>query len=140
MSNPDPTPAVGTIGWVDLTVPNATEIRDFYRAVVGWMTDDVDMGGYSDYNMQLPGTKQAVAGICHARGVNADLPAQWLIYLIVHDLDASVARCLELGGTVLAGPKGMGSRARYCVIKDPAGAVAALIGYVRDRDRDGAAR
>jgi hypothetical protein len=41
-------------------------------------------------------------------------------------VDSSAARCVELGGTVLAGPRGMGSYGRYCVIRDPAGAVAAL--------------
>jgi catechol-2,3-dioxygenase len=32
-------PQVGTIGWVDLTVPNADEVRDFYMEVVGWKSD-----------------------------------------------------------------------------------------------------
>jgi hypothetical protein len=39
---------VGTIGWFDLTVPNADEVRDFYRAVVGWGVEECEMGGYSD--------------------------------------------------------------------------------------------
>ena len=35
----------GHVGWVDLTVDNATEVRDFYRAVVGWEYRDVEMDG-----------------------------------------------------------------------------------------------
>ena len=116
---------VGAIGWMDLTVAKADEVRDFYRAVVGWTHDGCDMGGYEDYSMNRPGDGQCVAGICHARGPNAELPAQWLIYINVADLDASIAACREGGGTVIAGPKAMGD-ARYCVIRDPAGAVAAL--------------
>jgi predicted enzyme related to lactoylglutathione lyase len=54
--------------------------------------------------------------ICHARGHNADLPSQWLIYITVADLDASMALCKELGGKLLAGPTAMGQEARYCVI------------------------
>lgn len=119
-------PQVGAIGWIDLTVPDATALRDFYQAVTGWSTSDVAMGGYTDYCM-LPAPGEApVAGICHARGANADLPTQWLIYINVADLDASVARCKELGGQVLVGPNGMGGYGRMCVIRDPAGAVAAL--------------
>lgn len=67
-----------------------------------------------------------VRGICRACGDNANLPAQWLVYVIVRDLEKSAARCLELGGRVLAGPKGLGDMGQYCVIQDPAGAVAAL--------------
>ncbi|HUP60967.1 MAG TPA: VOC family protein [Thermoanaerobaculia bacterium] len=117
---------IGTVGWIDLTVPDADAIRDFYRDIVGWTTSDVDMGGYNDYCMVVPGSEQAVAGVCHARGTNAGLPAQWLIYINVADLDQSIKSCTDRGGTILAGPKTMGEQGRYCVIRDPAGAVAAL--------------
>lgn len=117
---------VGAITWADLTVPNAAAIRDFYSRVVGWKFSGVAMGNYDDYCMNLPSTGQTVAGICHARGPNADLPSQWLVYIIVEDVDTSAARCVELGGEVITGPKQMGGQGRYCVIRDPAGAVAAL--------------
>jgi len=117
---------VGAITWVDLTVANAVEVRDFYRAVAGWETSDVDMGGYNDFNMNQPADGKTVAGICHSRGPNADLPPQWLIYITVADIEQSAAQCRKLGGEVVAGPKGMGKLGRYCVVRDPAGAVAAL--------------
>jgi hypothetical protein len=113
--------------WTDLTVPNAEQVRDFYAAVAGWSFEPVAMGGYDDYSMLAPGRSDPVAGICHARGLNARLPAQWLVYVSVADLSASVRRCLELGGRVVDGPRSLGQK-RFCVIQDPAGAVAALIG------------
>lgn len=116
---------IGAIGWRDLTVENAEEVRDFYQAVVGWNTKAVSMGDYEDYYMTSPKTGDPIAGVCHARGVNADLPPQWLLYIIVADLDQSISKCNELGGEVIAGPKSMGD-ARYCVIRDPAGAVCGL--------------
>jgi len=122
----DPKPEVGSVAWVDLTVPEAETLRDFYRDVTGWNPKPVSMGDYSDYTMHTPASNHAVTGVCHARGGNAGLPAQWLIYIIVADLDASIARCVELGGKVIAGPKPMGLQDRFCVIQDPAGAVAAL--------------
>jgi hypothetical protein len=111
--------------WRDLTVSDADRVREFYSAVVGWVAEAVEMGGYADYNMLPPGNSDPVAGICFRRGVNADLPSQWLMYITVEDLDRSMARCLERGGRIIAGPRGMGE-ARYCVIQDPAGAVCAL--------------
>lgn len=116
----------GSISWTDLTVDNAEEVRDFYSRVVGWKSDAVEMDGYSDFSMNAPQSGTCVAGICHARGSNAELPPQWLVYINVADLDASIAGCAELGGEILVGPKKMGSQGRYCVIRDPAGAVAAL--------------
>ncbi len=118
-------PAVGSIGWVDLTVADAKGVRDFYAAVTGWTTAEVPMGTYNDYCMSEAGGT-AVAGVCHARGANADLPAQWLIYIVVADLDASLAVCREQGGALVAGPRSMGPSARFAVIRDPAGALAAL--------------
>lgn len=116
----------GSISWVDLTVDDAERVRRFYERVVGWHASPVEMGGYADYTMTPPSTGTPAAGICHAKGVNADLPAQWLIYITVADLDAAIAACLALGGEVLAGPRGLGEHGRFCVIRDPSAAVAAL--------------
>jgi predicted enzyme related to lactoylglutathione lyase len=116
----------GKIGWIDLTVENAEEVRDFYSKVAGWSPSPVDMGDYSDYNMILRGTEDPVAGICHARGMNSDLPPQWIIYITVENLDGSILECEKLGGKVIVGPITYGEGARYCVIRDPAGNVSAL--------------
>lgn len=117
---------IGSIIWVDLTVDQAQDLRDFYSEVVGWESDPVDMGGYDDFNMLSPGGGAARAGICFRRGMNADLPPSWLVYITVADLEASIRRCEELGGSLVSGPKGEAETGRYCVIQDPAGAVAAL--------------
>lgn len=123
-SKPESKPAIGSIGWVDLTVENAAAVRDFYKEVVGWTATDVDMGGYSDFNMNAPADGSAVAGVCHARGPNKNLPPVWLVYITVENLERSKARCLELGGKVLFDSDS--AKDRICVIRDPAGAVAAL--------------
>jgi predicted enzyme related to lactoylglutathione lyase len=69
----------GQIGWVDLTVTDAEGIRDFYQQVTGWTPSPVQMGDYQDFCMVAPGNGQMVAGICHARGENAELPPVWMI-------------------------------------------------------------
>ena len=120
--------AIGSIGWFDLTVENAADVRDFYKEVVGWSATTLSMGDYDDYCMNQPEDDKTVAGICHARGGNAGLPAQWLMYIVVADLEQSIAQCKALGGQIIAGPKTMG-KDRYCVIRDPAGAAAALYEY-----------
>lgn len=126
-------PKTGSIRWVDLTVRDAAVVRDFYRSVVGWEAADVDMGGYFDYNMSSPEETEPEVGICHARGVNANLPAQWLIYISVEDMDRSLRSAARLGGEVVADPVASPGESRYAVIKDPAGAVAALYQGPRSR-------
>lgn len=116
---------VGKIGWLDITVPDAPTLRDFYTAVVGWKPEDVSMGDYSDYSMLMPGNGEAVAGVCHARGSNADIPPQWLIYIVVADLDASLEVCLAKGGSVVREPAGLAG-GRFAIIEDPVGAITAL--------------
>lgn len=116
----------GEIVWHDLTVPNADEVRDFYSAVVGWKVQHLDMGGYADYCMLHEQTGAVVSGVVHAQGVNADLPPVWLMYVKVASLEASMAACKRLGGTVMVGPKSLGE-GHYCVIRDPGGAMLALM-------------
>ena len=117
---------IGRIEWIDLTVDDASRVRNFYKSVVGWTSSDVPMGSYDDFNMNVPGTQDAVAGVCHARGMNRNLPSQWLIYVRVASAAESAAMCTKLGGKVLDGPRRMGGR-NFCVIQDPAGAVLAVM-------------
>lgn len=119
-------PVPGRVEWLDLTVPEAGRIRDFYKAVVGWKSSEVDMGGYSDFNMNLPEGRETVAGICHARGSNAGLPPQWLVYVRVASVTDSIAACEQKGGKVVDGPR-RSAGVNFCVIQDPAGAVMALM-------------
>ena len=116
----------GKIVWTDLTVEDARAVRDFYGAVVGWKFSAGDMGGYEDFTMVSPESGESVAGVCHARGPNANLPSQWLVYVQVDDVEKSARKATELGGKIVDGPRSMGST-RFCVIQDPAGAVLALV-------------
>ena len=115
----------GRIGWIDITVEDAESLRDFYSKVAGWVPQEVDMGDYADFAMTTASSGTAAAGICHARGSNAELPRQWLIYINVADAEVAAQACTDNGGKVLVGPKSMGGGI-FAVIEDPSGAVAAL--------------
>ncbi len=117
---------IGAIEWCDLTVSDAENVKDFYCSVVGWDSSPASMGEYDDFSINLPQTGDTVAGICHARGGNQNMPTQWLMYVRVRDVVASAEKCRTLGGAVLDGPRAMGS-SQLCVIQDPEGAVLALV-------------
>lgn len=121
---------VGRIAWLDLTVSDASATCDFYRQVVGWSVQAVEMEDgderYADYNM-LGDDGNPVAGVCHARGVNLDLPAVWMIYLSVGDLAESLRRVQEEGGKVVKAVQGEDGRYAYGAVQDPVGASLALV-------------
>ena len=118
--------SIGKIVWHDLTVDNADSVKDFYCKVVGWSSSEHDMGEYNDHNINLQSSGETVAGICNARGSNAKIPPQWLLYVNVSNVQESAQLCIELGGKVIDGPRKMG-KSDFCIIEDPAGAVLALI-------------
>ena len=117
---------VGSIGWFDLTVENATSVRDFYEAVAGWKSEALSMGEYSDYVMN-DAAGNAVSGVCHKHGANSGMPSQWLMYVIVANLEQSMTACRARGGTIVQEARAMGSYGTCCVIRDPAGAVCARV-------------
>jgi len=82
------------------------------------------MSGYDDFSM-LSAAGEAVAGVCHARGSNANQPPVWMIYIVVEHLDLALQNCLKLGGRV-ASPTRMVGGSRFAVIQDPADAFVAL--------------
>ncbi len=122
--------SVGCISWVDLTVPDASATRDFYRQVVDWSAQDVEMedasGRYADYNL-LSGDGTPAAGVCHARGVNLGLPPVWMIYLPVGDLAESLRRVREEGGEIIKATRGSDGEYADAVVQDPVGACLALV-------------
>ncbi len=52
-------PEIGIIGWTDLTIVYAEEIRDFYSKVVGWKPQprSISIGQYDDYVMNALETR-----------------------------------------------------------------------------------
>lgn len=118
---------LGSVIGFDISVPDADGLRDFYRAVIGWGCTGLDMGDYEDYFMTVSPGNETVAGICHARGINADLPPVWLAYVSVPDIDAAIVAVRANGGETVTPVKGDPGSWRYCVIRDPAGAHIALM-------------
>lgn len=118
----------GKMLWTDLTVENAEDRKNFYGSVVGWTFSEQPVGDYVDYNVHnaLEPGDECIAGICHKKGPNANIPSQWLSYVIVNNLDESLENCTKLGGKTVDGPRQMG-KDRFAVIEDPAGAYLALM-------------
>jgi len=121
---------VGHISWLELSVSNASATRDFYRQVVDWSVQDVEMEDagerYADYNM-VDADGNPAAGVRHARGVNAGLPPIWMIHLPVGDLAESVRRVREAGGKIIKATRGNDGEYARAVLQDLVGAYLSLV-------------
>lgn len=108
--------------WYELMVPDIGKAIEFYGAVIGWNARDAGVPGF-DYKLLYAGERM-VAGLMALNGPQDQ--AGWLGYVGVADVDASVARILQKGGTILMPADDIPNIGRYAVVADPQGAVFAL--------------
>ena len=130
-------PALGTLAWLDLTVANAPQVRDFYQSVLHWKPTNVPMRDsptpgtaptYHDYAMAPATTPDSPAtGVCHARGPNTGLPAVWIPYFTVADVQQAVSAAQAAGGSLIGEIRPMGS-GKVTFVRDPSGATFAVCG------------
>ncbi len=106
--------------WVDTWQPDPRAAAQFYGALFGWAFDAAasmpdGLGG--DYFTARLGDR-AVAGIGQAP---ASSRAVWSTYLRVDDVEHTLARAEDAGGTRLAGPFDLGAEGRLAVLADATG-------------------
>jgi hypothetical protein len=91
----------GTPGWFELQAKNYPAAVDFYRDVFRWETRVASDTPELRYTVQAHGDEQ-LAGIMDASSFLPDgAPVQWSVYFSVADTDATLAKAVELGGSVL---------------------------------------
>jgi predicted enzyme related to lactoylglutathione lyase len=111
---------VGQFVWRDLMSTDPEQAETFYRQLFGWSVDAVDMGGAGSYRMIRDGEQQlgGIVPLDPSRGI----PSHWISYIAVNDVDATAAKAVDLGGTVLVPPFDIPGVGRTAVIGDPVGA------------------
>lgn len=119
----------GQFFWSDLTVPDATSLKEFYKEVIGWHEQEVVMKDngdtYADYAMTID-DETPVSGICNQRGVNKNIPPQWIMYINVENVQESLEKALALGGKLIMESKKKDGSYNFAIVQDPAGAVFGL--------------
>ena len=110
----------GTLVWNELQSPDLDASAAFYSDLFGWKVADFE--GMEDRYM---GIENAGAHNGGMRTLQPPSPPSWLTYFGVQDVEESLAKLQELGGTKLAGPIDI-TMAKLAVVADPQGAVFAL--------------
>lgn len=115
----------GAVIWNELAVRDTEPEPAFYAALFGWTHATTQMGGTEYTTWSLDG--QMVAGMIRMdENWPPEVPAHWLVYIAVADVEAAQAKATELGGSVNV-PATDIEIGRFAVLSDPHGAVFAVI-------------
>ncbi|MBA2281308.1 MAG: VOC family protein [Acidimicrobiia bacterium] len=95
----------GSPGWFELHTRDYDTSVEFYRQAFGW--DAHVMSDVAEFRYTtLREGEEAQAGIMDASSFLPDgAPAQWSTYFHVDDVDATLAKAVELGATVVDAPE-----------------------------------
>lgn len=114
----------GAPSWFELHTRDYDAILEFYRAVLGWQVEVVsDVPGFRYATAVVDGRE--VAGVMDAAGLPEGAPSCWQVYFFTEDLDASLARAVELGATIVHSAEDT-PYGRLAALADPQGAVFKL--------------
>lgn len=122
----------GTPNWVDLATPDPAGAKDFYTKIFGWSYEDLPTDQGAPYTMVYKDGKR-VAGL----SINPDgFPSVWAQYIAVDDCDASTAKAVSAGGTVMMPPMDAMGSGRFSFVTDPSGAYVGLWQAVTHKGAD----
>ncbi len=107
----------GRFGWNELVTSDVAGAKKFYTSLLGWTTEPFGAG--MDYTVWKQGS-DGVGGLMQAP--QSGMPAHWLPYVIVKDVDATAAQAAKLGAQVCMAPFDVPDVGRIAVLADPQGA------------------
>ncbi len=122
-------PKTGEFSWNELLTTDTSGAKSFYSQVFGWKTEAFNPGGtasegppYLIFKTAETGTGVGGMMACPAQG----MPAQWHAYVVVKNVDATLAQATKLGGKVLMPAMDVPQVGRVAMIQDPQGAAIGL--------------
>ena len=114
----------GALVWNQLSTTDVDGARSFYRDALG--LDSGPMPEMPEFTgFQVKG--RTVGGVQGMENLPAGTPPNWLVNFSVDDADSTVAALVRAGGDVLAPAFDMDKVGRMAVLKDPQGAVFAVV-------------
>jgi predicted enzyme related to lactoylglutathione lyase len=117
----------GTFCWIELGTTDGPAARTFYTQLFDWTAKETPIGDGMVYTIfQNAGRDTAAMYVLQQEGVQQGVPPNWLSYIAVANVDASIAQATEVGGSVVAGPMDVMDAGRMAVLRDPQGASFAI--------------
>ena len=117
---------VGKFVWFDLFTQDLKSASNFYEELFGWSFYPAESGRKLVNTITLEGVPIGNA-IQIKQKKNKVRKSRWLSYMSVENVDASVKLVEQNLGIVYMRPKELPNRGRVAVVKDPQGAVFAMV-------------
>lgn len=111
----------GTPNWFELHTRSYDSALEFYRTVFKWDTQTMSDEPTFRYTVQMANGEQ-VAGVMDASVFPDNAPLGWSIYFGVEDVDATLAKIVQLGGAIVL-PAEDTPYGRLAQATDPTGAL-----------------
>ncbi|MCW2920632.1 MAG: putative antigen protein [Thermoleophilia bacterium] len=123
----------GSPFWYELHTSDPDAALAFYRGLVGWASDSMEMGPNMTYHLLIPeqvdDLQTGSGGLMRMMEGHREAgdPSRWFTYFNVDDADAAYARAIELGAASQMEPHDIPGVGRSCWVVDPQGAAIALM-------------
>lgn len=123
---PTPSPAIrGRFVWYELMTTDPSAAKEFYTKALGWGHQKWE--GPMDYSMwTLEGTPVGGVMTLPEEARTAGAPPHWMAYVGTPDVDATIARAQEIGGSVAWPAMDVPTVGRMAGLRDPQGAMFAI--------------
>ena len=113
----------GDIGWTELNAQDPGGAMTFFAQLLGLDNKGEMMPGYHILGRgeeMLAGAKGLEGGAAHP---------QWIPYFTVSNLDETLAKATELGGSLVGETMPLPDGGRYALVKDAQGVLAGVAQY-----------
>jgi hypothetical protein len=121
------------IGWVELATRDVPAAQAFYTALLGWQcersTGSAMPEGVTYIEYAVGGTRYG--GMLQMTPEWGEIPPHWGVYVLVPDVDATVARALSLGGANPVPAFDAPGVGRIALVSEPTGAHCYVIRLAR---------
>ncbi len=115
----------GRFVWHELMTRDVPGARKFYAKVVGW--NPQPWAADPNYTVCLSQTGPTAGIFAITEDFPAEMPAHWVNYIGTRDVDGTVAAVVRAGGSIVKEAEDIKGAGRYAVLKDPQGAVFAIL-------------
>lgn len=120
--------ADGIPSWADLSTTDKAGAEAFYGELFGWEFAQAPAGepGMEYTMMTKRGKMVAGMGVLSEEQQSQGIPPNWSTYLAAKDLDATLQKVIDSGGSVIVPAMDVGDTGRMAFIADPTGAAIGL--------------
>jgi uncharacterized protein len=103
--------------------------KTFYGEVFGWTMTDEPVEGKT-YTVLKAGDREVGGMMSTSAAMVGNPPPHWGVYVTVEDVEVSAKRAEELGAQMMIPPTDIPDVGRFCLFRDPQGAVLSMISYI----------